>query len=177
MTRFRAIDLFCGAGGSSWGARRAGAEIVAGFDACSLAGLTFSDNFPEARFYHGVLEGVNPAQVAREIGQIDLLLASPECTNHSPAKGSAPRCEKSRETALQVARFAKAFRPRWVVVENVVSMRNWHGYSQFISRLQEIGYHLREQVLNARDFGVPQARRRLFIVGDRDGVGRNHASM
>jgi DNA (cytosine-5)-methyltransferase 1 len=164
----RAVDLFCGAGGSSAGARAAGFRIVAAFDAWELAGKAYSDNFPEARFYHSKLEDLDASDVAKSVGNVDLLMASPECTNHSPAKGNRPRCEKSKETAFQVVRFARAIKPRWIVVENVVSMRNWSRYAEFLADLEALGYSIRQQVLNAKDFGVPQSRRRLFIACDRE---------
>src|SRR5439155_64909 len=83
------------------------------------------------------------------------------------AKGNKPRCERSKGTAFQVVRFAKAFSPRWIVVENVVSMKNWPRYPKFKSALEELGYQIYEQVLNAMHFGAPQSRRRLFILCDR----------
>jgi DNA (cytosine-5)-methyltransferase 1 len=164
----RAIDLFCGIGGSSWGARTAGAQILAGFDLWSLAGETFQDNFPEATFYEGKIEEVNVTGVAQELGRVDLILASPECTNHSPAKGSKARSEESKMTAFQVIRFAQELNSRWIVVENVVSMRKWDRYAEFIKQLKELGYKVRQQILNAADFGVPQKRRRLFIICDKE---------
>jgi DNA (cytosine-5)-methyltransferase 1 len=166
--RIRAIDLFCGAGGSSWGARAAGAQIVAAFDMWKLAGQVYQDNFPDTKFYRRKLEGLRPKEIASQLGKIDLMLASPECTNHSPARGNRARSEASRLTAFQVTRFARIFKPRWIVVENVVSMRKWARYKRFIQRLRKLGYFVREQVLNAADFGVPQARRRLFLLCSRD---------
>jgi DNA (cytosine-5)-methyltransferase 1 len=109
-------------------------------------------------------------RLKKKLGRIDLILASPECTSHSPAKGNKPRCEKSKNTAFQVIRFAKAFQPRWIVIENVVSMRNWSRYSEFKRKLEKLGYHTHEQVLNAMHFGVPQSRRRLFVTCDRKRV-------
>lgn len=166
MKRVRAIDLFCGAGGSSWGAQCAGVEIVAGFDIWETAGKVFKDNFPNAKFYRGKLEDIQPEDLVGELGRIDLILASPECTNHSVAKGNRPRCEESRNTALQVLRFAKVFKPRWIVIENVVSMRNWNRYAELIADIESLGYKTHVHVLNSADFGVPQSRRRMFIVCD-----------
>jgi len=163
----RAIDLFCGAGGSSWGAHKAGVDVVAAFDVWDLAGKVHDDNFPNSKFYQGRLEDHDVGKLRKEIGAINLILASPECTNHSPAKGNKPRCEQSKGTAFQVVRFAEAFKPRWIVVENVVSMRRWSRYAEFKQALEALGYHLREQVLNSAHFGVPQSRRRLFLVCDR----------
>jgi DNA (cytosine-5)-methyltransferase 1 len=164
--KIRAIDLFCGAGGSSWGAKQAGAEIVASVDLWDLAGKSHHNNFPDTKFYHGRLEDLDVDHLATELGRIDLILASPECTNHSPAKGNKPRCELSKNTAFQVIRFANKFTPRWIVIENVVSMRQWTRYKEFKAELSDLGYNLREQVLNSADFGVPQSRRRLFMLCD-----------
>jgi DNA (cytosine-5)-methyltransferase 1 len=163
----RTLDLFCGAGGSSWGARLAGAEIVAAFDLWPLAGKAHDINFPEAEFIQGHLEDLDIGSLVKRLGSIDLILASPECTNHSPAKGNKPRCDQSKNTAFQVVRFAEAFNPRWLVVENVVNMRKWVRYEEFKTALVLLGYNLQEQVLNSEHFGVPQSRRRLFLVGDR----------
>ena len=165
--RVRTIDLFCGAGGSSWGARLAGAEIVAGFDRSPVAGLAYKANFPEASFYEGLLEQHRISGLRRQLGKIDLLLASPECTNHSPAKGNSPRCEASKDTAFQVVRFADVFKPRWVVIENVINMRNWTRYQEFLEAMGSLGYYMHEAVLDSSHFGVPQKRRRLFLTFDR----------
>src|SRR5690349_7628058 len=119
----RALDIFCGGGGSSYGARAAGAEIVCGIDLARHATATFSDNFPDSTVLTASLEKVSVRKLHNRIGDIDLLLASPECTNHTCAKGSAPRSEASRATAMQTLRFAKEFKPRWLVIENVVHMR------------------------------------------------------
>jgi DNA (cytosine-5)-methyltransferase 1 len=164
--KIRALDLFCGAGGSSWGAREAGVQIVAAFDLWPLAGEAHLVNFPESDFINSRLEDLDVDELTKKYGAIDLILASPECTNHSPAKGNKPRCEKSKDTAFQVVRFAKAFKPRWLVIENVVSMRRWKRYVEFKQELEGLGYKLCEQVLNAADFGVAQSRRRLFLSAD-----------
>ena len=108
-----------------------------------------------------------PATGMRE-GEVDLLLASPECTNHSPAKGKRPLSEPSRRTSNYVLNFASRLRPRWIVLENVVQLRVWNGYEKLIGSLLDLGYNIRSQVLDAADFGVPQTRRRLFVVCDRD---------
>ncbi len=162
----RTLDIFSGGGGSSYGARDAGAEIVCGIDLCEVASATYKENFPEATTITKALENISPRMLRNSIGDIDLLLASPECTNHTCAKGSAPRSEKSRATAMQALRFAKEFRPRWLILENVVHMRPWSRYNELKDALEDLGYHLTEFVLDASDFGVAQSRRRLFVVCD-----------
>ncbi|HVQ40109.1 MAG TPA: DNA cytosine methyltransferase, partial [Pyrinomonadaceae bacterium] len=162
----RAIVLFAGAGGSSSGAHEAGIEIVAAIDLWELAGETHKANFPQTEFIHSKLEDVDLAALVKRLGKIDLIIASPECTSHSPAKGNKPRSEQSKDTAFQVVRFAEAFKCRWLVIENVVGMKRWSRYAEFKKALASLGYKLREQVLNAAAFGVAQSRRRLFLVAD-----------
>ena len=164
----RTIDLFCGGGGSSWGAKAAGADIVCGVDLWSLATRTYESNFPGARGITALLDDDSRPSMLGDVGRIDLLLASPECTNHTCAKGARPRDEASKATARYVVNFARELGPRWVVVENVVQMRSWHGYDPLVADLRGLGYNVREQVLEADAFGVPQTRRRLFLLCDRE---------
>lgn len=166
--RLRTVDLFCGGGGSSWGAKAAGAEIVCGVDAWSLAAQTFETNFRKATAIHTTLtEHCGPETIGK-VGRVDLILASPECTNHTCAKGSKPRDERSKRTARYLLNFASKLKPRFMVLENVVQMRSWHGYDPLMDELRALGYFVTPQVLDAADFGVPQTRRRLFLLCDRN---------
>jgi DNA (cytosine-5)-methyltransferase 1 len=166
LKQLRALDLFAGVGGSSCGAAMAGVQIVGAVDTWALARLAYLDNFPDVRYYRHKCETLSPGRVREEIGAIQLLLASPECTSHTCAKGNGPRSDDSRNTAFQVIRFAEALKPRWVVVENVIQMRGWHRYEEWKKKLENLGYHIREQILNASDYGVPQSRKRLFVLCD-----------
>lgn len=168
----RGLDIFCGAGGSSAGARDAGVEMIGAVDMCPLATETYRANFPATAVVTSRLEDVDVRRLRKRLGDIDILIASPECTNHSCAKGAAPRDESSRATAMHVVEYARIFKPRWLVLENVVHMRPWSGYTRLKQMLEKSGYHLGEQVLDASDFGVAQTRRRLFIVGDRERTPR-----
>jgi DNA (cytosine-5)-methyltransferase 1 len=166
----RVMDMFCGAGGSSWGAAAAGAEIVAGFDIWPVAGQVYRANFPCARFYLCDLAALDESDIRSlyaDLGAVDLLLASPPCTCHSPARGARPPSPAGLDLPWRVWAFSRVFRPRWIVVENVPEMRRWHGYCSFVYALMSLGYCVRVQVLDAADFGVPQRRRRLYIVCDR----------
>ncbi len=162
----RALDLFAGVGGSTCGTRLAGVDVVAAVDCDAEARLTYKDNYPTVRFFHRKCESLRPREVQRQCGRIDLIVASPECTSHTCAKGNAQRSEKSRNTAFQVVRFAAQLKPRWIVVENVMHMRTWRKYPEWIRQLEKLGYRVRQQVLNAAEFGVPQSRKRLFVLCD-----------
>jgi len=163
----RSFDLFCGGGGSSCGARLAGATTVGGVDVSPLAAMTFEMNNPGAVVYNEDCRKLDPETIRKRVGGVDLLLASPECTNHSPAKGNIPRCEQSRRTAFEVIRFAQSLAPRWIVVENVVQMENWPRFDTWLRQLQEIGYNTVVAKLNAANYGVAQTRVRLFVICDR----------
>lgn len=165
----RILDIFSGGGGSSFGARAAGAEIVCGIDMSSIATQTFSHNFPNAITKTSKLEDIDPFQLRDEIGDIDTLLASPECTNHTCAKGAGPRSEDSKATAMQVIRFAKAFNPQWIIMENVIHMRPWSRYNEMKQQLQNLDYSITELVLDSSYFSVPQSRRRLFLICSKSG--------
>ena len=163
----RTLDLYCGGGAGSWGAQLGGASIVCGVDAWQLAIDTFKSNYEEA--YAKCIridDNSSPAELG-DLGNIDLVLASPECTNHTHAKGANRTDETSRATATHSLKFIRELEPRWVVMENVIQMRAWHRYDYLISTLGELGYRPKEITLDASNFGVPQRRRRLFIVGDR----------
>ena len=167
-TMIRTFDMFCGGGGSSYGAEMAGAEIAGGIDLWSLATEVFTDNFPDACVFSGRVEDYEPHMIADRTGPIDLLLASPECTSHSCARGARPRVKASQDTAFQVVRYTRAMKPRWLIIENVIYMRSWTRYPEFLQLLRDEGYAVAEHVLDAADYGVPQKRRRLFIVCDRE---------
>lgn len=168
----RTLDLFCGGGGSSWGARAAGAKIVCGVDASHYAIETFRQNFGAKSGVELTLDESSSLGQLPDLGRIDLLLASPECTHHTCARGSRPRDEESRLTARYVLNFARELLPRWVVVENVLHMRGWDGYRPLIDDLGALGYHILPQELDASQLGVPQKRRRLFLLCDRWGPPR-----
>lgn len=163
----KTIDMFCGAGGSSYGANKAGAQIVAGFDIWEPAQSVFKTNFKKSKIFGGDIRDVKPRNIKREIGDIDLILASPECTNHSIAKGAKERCELSKLTAFEVTRFARVFRPQWIVIENVVQMGSWSEHPKLMQELWDLNYFVKEVRLNAKNFGVPQSRNRLYLLCSR----------
>jgi hypothetical protein len=68
-----------------------------------------------------------------------------------------------------VLNFAAELLPRWIVIENVIQMRDWKGYGPLIAELEDLDYNVLPVTLDARDFGVPQQRRRLFLLCDREG--------
>lgn len=164
----RTVDLFCGAGGSSIGARMAGADVVAAIDADPLATSTFKDNFPKTRVVTGRLDESNGVNLFGNVGKVDLLLASPECTNHSVARGARAIDPVSLRSGLYILPFIDAWRPRFLVLENVSRMRRWDGWATFLGELKAAGYRQSVLILDAQHFGVPQSRRRMFLLASRE---------
>lgn len=162
-------DMFCGGGLGARGAVMAGCAPVLAIDSWSTATATYQDNFSGAKVLNSGVELLNPKRLIGK-QKIDLLLTSPECTSHSPAKGARKGSEESRKTALTALVWAEAIRPRWIVLENVPHIRGWRRYAELIEGLGELGYGLRETIVDASEFGVPQSRRRLFITCELDNM-------
>lgn len=161
----RVLDLFCGGGGSSWGAFKAGAEVACGVDAWDVAVSVYNDNFNNRGVQAFISADSDPRDVS-SYGPFDMILASPECTHHTCARGSRPRDENSKLTAKHVLNYLRYYRPRWAVIENVVHMKKWDRYQELLDDLVALGYNVSPQTLNASHFGVPQSRSRLFILCD-----------
>lgn len=157
----RAIDLFAGAGGFSTGATMAGCSVVWAANHWPAAVQVHANNHP------GTVHVCQDLQQAdwTTVPAHDLLLASPACQGHSHARGKErPHHDAQRSTAWAVIDAAECHRPAVVVVENVVNFSRWVLYPAWCAAMTALGYALRPLVLDAADHGVPQHRRRLFIV-------------
>lgn len=167
----RFVDLYCGAGLGARGASYAGGTPVLAVDAWETAVGTYRVNFPGATMIHGRVEAKDVLAAGSKLREIDILLTSPECTSHSIARGAREGCEKSRETAINILPWVKALYPRWVIIENVPRIRQWKRHEELTHRLEKtLGYKVSEVILNAADLGAPQARKRLFLICDREGI-------
>lgn len=157
----KACDLFAGAGGTSTGAAQAGATIVAAVNHWPRAVETHQRNHASAAHYCEDAAILDPTKLPAH----DLLLASPSCTGHTPARGKdRPHHDAARATAWCVIRVAEAQRPRAIVVENVPQLYRWCLYAAWRLALTSLGYRVAEHVLDAADAGVPQHRRRAIVV-------------
>lgn len=162
------IDLFCGGGFGARGAVSAGATPLLAVDAWDLAAQTYKANFPGAEVLSSKIEDVDPYKIGKRF-QPDVLLTSPECTSHSIARGAKPGSETSRETAIGIIPWIEGVKPRWVIVENVNRMKSWGRHGELIQAIKDYGYTVNDLYLNAADFGTAQARKRMFLVCDREG--------
>ena len=165
-------DLFCGAGGSSIGAEAAGAVLRMAANHWPLAIRTHNSNFPNADHDCADVSQVDPRRYPRT----DILIASPECTNHSSAKTRKARAtiwepgadaaeERSRATMWDVPRFAEQHRYAIVVVENVVEARRWAPFDAWLAAMDSLGYSHRALYVNSFvAHPTPQSRDRMYVV-------------
>lgn len=157
-----AIDLFAGLGGFSAGARLAGVEVVWAANHWPAAVDWHARNHPGTLHACQDLHQADWSQVPAH----DVLLASPACQGHSRARGrERTHHDAARSTAWAVVSAAEFHRPPVVVVENVQEFARWALYRPWTLAMEALGYSLLPQVVDAADCGVPQHRRRLFIVG------------
>ncbi|ERJ19256.1 DNA -methyltransferase protein [Salinisphaera shabanensis E1L3A] len=161
------IDLYCGAGFGARGAVAGGGVARLAVDIWQAATATYQCNFPEAHVITSSVDDVEPRRFDPALGA-DLLLTSPECTSHSLARGNRPADETSLETAISFMPWVDHFRPRWIVIENVARLRAWDRYASLCDQVARRGYEVSECLLNAADFGAPQARKRLFMICGRE---------
>ena len=162
------VDLFCGGGFGARGAAMAHATPILAVDAWNLATQTYKDNFPETEVICSPIEDLDPANLANKY-KPDILLTSPECTSHSIARGAKPSSEKSRETAIGIVPWLEAMNPNWLIVENVGRMKKWDRHSELVETIENHGYTISDLLLNAADFGTPQARKRMFLICNKHG--------
>ena len=164
----RFLDLFAGIGGFRLGMERAGHECI-GF--CEI------DKFARASYkaIHdttGEIELHDITTVSddfiRSIGNVDVICGGFPCQAFSIA-GKRKGFEDTRGTLFfQIARFASILKPRYLFLENVKGLLHHDGGATFgtiLETLDELGYNVEWQVLNSKDFGVPQNRERVFIIG------------
>ena len=162
------IDLFAGIGGFRFGMESAGHECVA---FCEI------DKFARASYKaihntEGEIELHDITQVTddeiRAIGHVDAICGGFPCQAFSIA-GHRRGFEDTRGTLFfEIARFASILKPKYLFLENVKGLLNHDKGNTFeviLSALDELGYDVEWQVLNSKDFGVPQNRERVFIIG------------
>ena len=165
MTDF--IDLFCGAGGLSLGLEAAGLNCVAAVEMNRDACDTFALRHRNVTVYDTPIQQVDFNTYAG----IPLLVGGPPCQPFS-AGGKGLASGDTRDMIPQFVRAVKEARPEIFLMENVPGLagpthRKYLEHS--LNKLSKLGYSLTVEVLNAADYGIPQKRRRLIVVGVRAG--------
>ena len=164
-----AVDLFAGWGGFTLGAERAGCRVAWAANHWPLAVEAHAANHP--RTTHSC-QDLRQADWTT-LPEYDLLLAAPACQGHSqaaqPGRAGSGRTRRHhdalRATAWAIVDCVDVTEPAAIVVENVPDFRRWRLYPQWRDCLEYLGYSISEHMVVASRLGVPQRRRRLFVVG------------
>lgn len=161
MADLRAIDLFAGAGGFSTGARASGCNVVWAANHWPAAVETHAANHPETAHACQDLQQADWTRVPAH----DLLLASPACQGHTPARGKErPHHDACRSTAWAVVSALECHRAPLALIENVPAFTRWALYPAWCAALHALGYAVAPHVVDCADLGVPQHRVRVFIA-------------
>ncbi len=158
-----AIDLFAGGGGWTEGLKQAGFRVVFAVEKEEHAAATYRSNHPEVCLLRRDAVKVSGADLD---GKIDLLAGCPPCqgfTKLNRRLGDDPR----NELIFQMFRIAKEARPKAIMMENVsgLATKGKDNYERLKRKLESLGYKLKEGLLDAADYGVPQRRLRLILLG------------
>ena len=156
----RALDLFAGAGGAALGLHDAGFEHVACVERDASAAATL-----RAAGFPAVEADVRDLDYAALAGTIDVLWASPPCQAWSGLGKRAGSADRERNGWPWTLDVIDRVRPTWAIMENVAAMKGNPYLERFVlPPLRKRYAHVSARVLNAADFGLPQARHRLFVV-------------
>lgn len=166
------MDLFAGAGGMSLGFDNAGFKNLLAVEFNKDFAETYKKNFPRHNLIVDDIKNVTEQQIYDIIKneKVDVIIGGPPCQGFSIAGNIGRNFIDDDRNRLfkEFVRFVKIIKPRVFVLENVAAMeRHDKGKTikEIVSSFKEIGYDIKYKVLNAVNFGVPQERRRIFIVG------------
>jgi len=171
MPSVSCIDLFCGVGGLTYGLTLQGIDVVAGFDVDPSCRFPYETN-NGARFFEADVSCVKPAQLRDLFGNADVCILA-GCAPCQPFSTYAQRYDTVGTTRWSLlyrfARLIKSVLPEIVTMENVPSVERHEVYGDFVATLQKLGYAIWHDVVDCSDYGLPQRRRRMVLLGSRIG--------
>ena len=171
--RLRVLDLFCGAGGLSFGLELTGCfTTVAGLDLLPDRIATFRANHPHATGIVGDIREVSVSGLMDIANSLDVIVGGPPCQGFSSIRPFRPLTEGDKRNTLieQFVVWVSAIKPRWFVFENVPGLlthRRGLILQTLLDSFKSCGYRVTWRVMNSAHYGVPQNRERLVIVGNR----------
>ncbi|MYB75884.1 MAG: DNA (cytosine-5-)-methyltransferase [Chloroflexi bacterium] len=164
----RVLDLFSGCGGLSYGLSQAGLNIVAGVDDWEDALLTFKHNHPNSVVVTMDLSNCDPSKIEKTAGgHFDIIVGGPPCQGFSISGKRDPN-DSRNGLYLGFVRAVEHFRPKIFLMENVPNLLSMDGgrfKDEIVKDFEKLGYEIKLEILTASDYGVPQNRRRVIMVG------------
>lgn len=176
--KFKAIDLFCGAGGLSIGLKKSGFRVCLGVDIDEKALKTYKCNLKRTKVLKEDIKKVTGEKITELTGinrhDNFLLAGCPPCQGFS-SLGKRDASDEKNELVYEYVRIINELEPSFILMENVPGMSTGVGkeiFKKVVKELEE-NYHVEYDTLNAADFGVPQIRKRLVLHGIRNDVYDN----
>lgn len=175
MRKYRIIDCFCGAGGLSLGFENRGFEVEYAFDIDQAAINTYKHN---PKYHHGpafvrdiykVSKKSIEEDLEHELGIIDVVIGGPPCQGFSVQR-RGENIDPRNQLVLEYVRLLKEIKPRYFIMENVGGILSERGktfINALFDNMKEAGYVIQQKKILASEYGVPQDRRRVIIVGER----------
>lgn len=170
-----AIDLFCGAGGLSKGLEDSNIHVALGVEINPIATRTYRGNLPGNVLNNDICD-VTGQQILVHLnmhkGELFLLAGCPPCQTFSSLQKDDVSNDSRNNLIFEYTRLVRETEPLFILMENVPGLPNGRGkkiFQQATDELQEL-YHIKYNVLNCADYGVPQTRRRLVLHGIRNDV-------
>jgi DNA (cytosine-5)-methyltransferase 1 len=180
--RFTCVDSFSGAGGLSLGLSEAGFEILLSFDIDKRCIESIQSN-PKYFAHPALCEDIRNMLGGRLLdmiglkqGELFLLAGGPPCQGFSVQR-IGKDTDIRNELVLLYGKLIEEVRPMFFVMENVSGIQGKRGkaiLAELIEKMESIGYHVHKQPVDAEDYGVPQRRKRLVLVGERHDVGSTY---
>lgn len=166
---FIAVDIFSGAGGMSIGAKLAGITPILAVEYDKHAADTYARNHPKATVLQQDICTVSPSEYINEAPF--LLFGGPPCQGFSIANTKTRNLENPNNSMFkEYLRFVRELKPQWFVFENVQGFKSFQkgNFALHVeNELRSLGYETSSAVLDSSDFGVPQCRKRFFIIGNK----------
>lgn len=174
-TNYKAISLFAGAGGCSLGFSKFGVNILAAYDVCKEAVETYNNNFKGQK---GRIEDLSVCDfrairdsLGLQKGQLDLIIGGPPCQGFTTAGRRSEDDSRNKLLANYVIALQEFF-PRWFMMENVEGILTTTKGDFLVNCIQgmiTLGYTVYMKKVYMQEFGIPQRRKRVIIVGNREG--------
>lgn len=172
---FKVIDLFAGVGGLSYGfAHDDEFEIIAANEILEPMAKAYSSNHPSVMMYNKDIKDFSLDDLTRDLGvkkgDIDIIVGGPPCQAYSTV-GKRLIDDPRGKLFQEYYRILKELRPKLFVFENVKGLLSMQGgdlIKTIIALFESIGYHMQMRLLNAADYGAPQIRERVILVGTLD---------
>lgn len=181
---YKVISTFSGIGGSSQGYKQAGLRVIASVEFLDYQAENYRLNHPATHLYHGNIRDLDPLTILSDHGlqpgELDILDGSPPCSSFSTngivsegwgkVKDYGNKKQRTDDLFYEFIRFLTVIKPKVFIAENVSGLikgKSIGHFNNFLRAFRSAGYNTKAKLMNAANYGVPQARERVIFQGVR----------